>query len=1180
MCVEFEDAQGDVAVSCSSSQVEIDPPAVDGTPGVSGAGTDAQWSEGETVGVSVTFNEAVDVDTSGGTPSIGIGLGGAAARSATYASGTGTTELVFEYTLVSGDGSHGFMAVTPDSLALNGGTIDSAGSGVAALLAHNGALTSGNSGNTQRSTAPAVTFADVPADHDGETAFTVSLQFSGAPTGLSAKRDAVSILEVTGGSVTGAKATTKGERPVWEVTVTPDGVSDVTVRIPARACTEANAVCIGGQALVEAVEAVVPGVPEEAEAPITASFTQAPAAHDGSSQFLLHLEFSHEPKRFSYRTVHNALFDIEGGRIEKVRRRVKGSNLQWEIAVVPEGDDAVTLTARATTDCTAQNATCDADGRKFAGGLTLMVPGPATLAAQTLPAVSIAPPAQTPAVEGDSLAFTLTRTGATDEALTVAVQVTETGSVLDGEPPASVTFAAGSASATLSVATVDDETVEDAGTVTAAVSEGTDYEVSGTSGSAETVVEDDDAAPVVGTVSPLVVAENATAITTLVATDADTADLTWSIPQGADGGADAAQFALTADGVLSFGEAKDYEAPDDANGDGEYEVTVRVTDGANPVDAALVVRLEDADDAPPALTGASVDGDQLTLTFGEALDEGSVPPASSFTVTAADSDNPVDEAAVSGETVVLTLSTAVTSVETVTVGYTVPTGTDATPVQDTAGNRAASVTDTQVTNGTAPALPTVSIAPVSTPVTEGTAAAFVLTRTGATDEALTVAVQVTETGSVLDGEPPASVTFAAGSASATLSVATVDDETVEDAGTVTAAVSEGTDYEVSGTSGSAETVVEDDDAAPVIETASPLVVAENATAVATLVATDADTADLTWSIPQGADGGADAAQFALTADGVLSFGEAKDYEAPDDADGDGDYEVTVRVTDGANPVDAALVVRLEDADDAPPALTGASVDGDQLTLTFGEALDEGSVPPASSFTVTAADSDNPVDEAAVSGETIVLTLSTAVTSVETVTVGYTVPTGTDATPVQDAAGNRAATVADTEVTNGTAPALPTVSIAPVSTPVTEGAAAAFVLTRTGAVTAELTVTVSVTEAGSVLDGARPSTATFAPGAAETQITVATQNDAINEADAQVNATVIAGDGYEVDANNARAGVDVYDNDEAAQAVEELWSTTMTWSDLGNNWYGGFADGFSNPGWSEDGQAYQYLVHLV
>ena len=58
--------------------------------------------------------------------------------------------------------------------------------------------------------------------------------------------------------------------------------------------------------------------------------------------------------------------------------------------------------------------------------------------------------------------------------------------------------------------------------------------------------------------------------------------------------------------------------------------------------------------------------------------------------------------------------------------------------------------------------------------------------------------------------------------------------------------------------------------------------------------------------------------FALTANGALSFKAAKDFEAPDDADGDGDYEITVRVTDGANQVDAALVVRLSDVDDAAP----------------------------------------------------------------------------------------------------------------------------------------------------------------------------------------------------------------------------------------------------------------------
>ena len=36
----------------------------------------------------------------------------------------------------------------------------------------------------------------------------------------------------------------------------------------------------------------------------------------------------------------------------------------------------------------------------------------------------------------------------------------------------------------------------------------------------------------------------------------------------------------------------------------------------------------------------------------------------------------------------------------------------------------------------------------------------------------------------------------------------------------------------------------------------------------------------------------------------------------------------------------------------------------------------------------------------------------------------------------------------------------------------------------------------------------------------------------------------------------------------------LWSATLNWAGLGNNWYGGFADRFSNPGWSEDGQAFR------
>ena len=107
-------------------------------------------------------------------------------------------------------------------------------------------------------------------------------------------------------------------------------------------------------------------------------------------------------------------------------------------------------------------------------------------------------------------------------------------------------------------------------------------------------------------------------------------------------------------------------------------------------------------------------------------------------------------------------------------------------------------------------------------------------------------------------------------------------------------------------------------AAPVITTTSPILVPENETAVATLTASDDDTpiADLTWTIPSGADGGADADHFTLSEGGILAFSAAKDYEAPDDADADRTYEVTVQVSDGTETDSADLVVTLENVVEA------------------------------------------------------------------------------------------------------------------------------------------------------------------------------------------------------------------------------------------------------------------------
>ena len=112
---------------------------------------------------------------------------------------------------------------------------------------------------------------------------------------------------------------------------------------------------------------------------------------------------------------------------------------------------------------------------------------------------------------------------------------------------------------------------------------------------------------------------------------------------------------------------------------------------------------------------------------------------------------------------------------------------------------------------------------------------------------------------------------------------------------------------------------------PEITTASPILVPENETAVATLTASDDDTPSdqLTWTIPSGTDGGADADHFTLSEGGILAFIAAKDYEAPDDADADGSYEVTVQVSDGSDSDSADLVVTLENVTELT-AITGPS----------------------------------------------------------------------------------------------------------------------------------------------------------------------------------------------------------------------------------------------------------------
>ena len=95
------------------------------------------------------------------------------------------------------------------------------------------------------------------------------------------------------------------------------------------------------------------------------------------------------------------------------------------------------------------------------------------------------------------------------------------------------------------------------------------------------------------------------------------------------------------------------------------------------------------DASVPGLEGVTVHGSRVALTYDEALDEGSTPSRFDFAVTVAGDDRTVVQVRVSGNSVILRLTSRVTAGETVRVSYT--PGLD--PIQDEVGNTVEALTD-------------------------------------------------------------------------------------------------------------------------------------------------------------------------------------------------------------------------------------------------------------------------------------------------------------------------------------------------------------------------------------------------------------------------------------------------------------------------------------------------------
>ncbi|OWW20686.1 DUF4347 domain-containing protein [Noviherbaspirillum denitrificans] len=94
---------------------------------------DATYIAGQNLDFTVSFSEAVTVNTGGGTPYLSLGLDTGGTVQASYVSGSGTTDLVFRYTVATGNADTN--GVTVNSLSLNGGTIkDAAGNSAAVTM--------------------------------------------------------------------------------------------------------------------------------------------------------------------------------------------------------------------------------------------------------------------------------------------------------------------------------------------------------------------------------------------------------------------------------------------------------------------------------------------------------------------------------------------------------------------------------------------------------------------------------------------------------------------------------------------------------------------------------------------------------------------------------------------------------------------------------------------------------------------------------------------------------------------------------------------------------------------------------------------------------------------------------------------------------------------------------------
>ena len=205
-------------------------PTIESVAVTSGPGGDGGYAIGDEIQVGLTFSEAVTVTR---IPQLTLDVGGQS-RTAEYSEGSTTTQLLFTYTVASGDEDTDGIAVVANSLALNGGAIR-AGSTNAALI--HAALQAND--HKVDGIAPTVTVGGetrtyVPPGRQFNIVFHFSEKVYGITDAeITVTNGLADYVRATSGNATWPKYTR------WDVIIVPAAEGPVTVTLEAGAATDA-----------------------------------------------------------------------------------------------------------------------------------------------------------------------------------------------------------------------------------------------------------------------------------------------------------------------------------------------------------------------------------------------------------------------------------------------------------------------------------------------------------------------------------------------------------------------------------------------------------------------------------------------------------------------------------------------------------------------------------------------------------------------------------------------------------------------------------------------------------------------------------------------------------------------------------------------------------------------------